>query len=1148
MTLKFNHFDTRLNQWLHTDGNTNNPDSVLSEELDNTLLEFFFPDKEFSFGQMDEYSTPEDLKNHPARHVLLFSSKSRLLYGSPECLETVEKLCPDRKDRGAYGSIFLGSCKNAIHEKLNILVVDDATGANGGILADDEAYRLVGDCYGQISPQIYNELTQRQAEEKYRVIQHRFGWRSQDGEDIHYRFGKGTLRPHDLTALDYANPSNRPRIDLILPLSSFKGTDKDNPNAPSKPQIQPGLYSQRIWLGEKSQSQQGKTAISQLLASFPQGMKDIVEELEAQAIRLAQIQDDPRKVAQLYCEQYEKRKTIADERRSPTDLAETPPDLEEGNLDDYDSQTQKNDLLTYRLIKADLQGHCQLLETEKVKHHLSRFVQKQWRDIAIGRTLSFDRGTIIPSKELKNGEICVPWFDEGEKVLNFRSPFLNSNGLCVSLNKHVQDYIGPDGRPLEGIIIVSDEDHQRIQARIAALKARGIETQEVDPVETESERQGRDFDGDCIGVELASIYPNLTAEAEARNLPQNAYAPTLKLKKQSFYREDGTQPLFEEIAIFMSDSISVGVINNQVTALEALESEIEILKTYGNFQQQSSYLDTVANHYQKLFERESDAKNPRPIREEYRARMKEIVDLASAQNRTSAVVERSLSINRSIYRSMVEAGCYQNQIAVDTFKSARAPELDLIQENKRYLYRDVGYIKDKKLPSAYLNEAIAPGGYSPVELLIAQTNKYFQQSQLESRPIVQFQDLFGDVEFIPQQKFAALLAKHEFDRKFNEATRLEQRRQTEQGPYAIVQTKGGAQIEITNLTRYGHPGIWNAQTLNLKLREIPEQQRTPVRSHGLLAVAQIGGEMENGQPKYLPLGTVSQQSAQDYKLRAGMTSIGATLIEIKPQLKPSQIKLLFGQANAIAENFRAAIPESERLSAAAAAWSVSATREEELEKKSKISQSNREMASDNPDNYEAQQQEDTRKKVSNFVFAAFGEEILSRLNQLQFANLKITGIAKEGDRFQQKLWNLEEKHEIEIGQSERPAENEQHNTIAVFVKDNNGEYREYGVLEQRTGRLPIGTKAQASIVPGETYTAKATLAEAGKPAIDFTIREISKFSHANKVFNSERVILSVGQVPISNETVKIKLGDRTLGELDADSVRALRQANYLNNG
>ncbi|MEH1931785.1 MAG: hypothetical protein V7K14_21350 [Nostoc sp.] len=34
----------------------------------------------------------------------------------------------------------------------------------------------------------------------------------------------------------------------------------------------------------------------------------------------------------------------------------------------------------------------------------------------------------------------------------------------------------------------------------------------IDPAETESERQARDYDGDCIGVAKASLYPNLTAE------------------------------------------------------------------------------------------------------------------------------------------------------------------------------------------------------------------------------------------------------------------------------------------------------------------------------------------------------------------------------------------------------------------------------------------------------------------------------------------------------------------------------------------------------------------------------------------------------------------------------------------------------------
>jgi hypothetical protein len=1163
MTLVFKHFDTRLNLWIHTDGDTKNIDSILSEKLDHTLLEFFFPNKEFSFGKMDEYSTPEDLKSHVDGHVLLLSSKTRLLYGPPECLEIIEKLCPDRKDRGAYGSIFLGSCKNAINEQLNILVVDDTTGENGAILPNDVAYKLVGDCYGQVSTEVYDQLTKReeQDDKNYRVIQHRFGWRETDGEDTKYRFGKGTLRPHRLERLPWTKGT--PKVDLIIPLSSFKGTDKDNPSGSIKPQIKPGLYNQTIWLGEKSQSQKGKTAISQLLASFPQGIRDFVDELEKQAQELAEIQKDPRKVAQLYCEKYEKRKAFTEQQKTSLDqeIANQVVDITlekqvelsavNVNLDEYlntddlnedNAKSEKDDLLMYKIIKADLLGHYQLLETEKVRQELSRFMQNEWRDIALGRTLTFDRGMIIPSKELKNGEICVPWIKEGEKILNFRSPFLNSNSLCVSINKHVEDYLGSDGKPLEGIIVVNDEDHKRIQARIDALKALLIETDEVDPTETESERQGRDFDGDCIGVELARKYPNFTAEAEYRNIPENAYAPTVKLKKQSFYREDGTQPSFEEIAIHMSDSISVGIINNHVTALEALESEIEILKTSGTREQQSEYLDQVSSHYKTLLTQENNERYPKSIRGEYREQIEDFLTLSSVQNITPENIHKAMEINRLMYRRMIEEACYQNQIAVDLFKSAKTPDMDLIKENKRYLYREVNYIKDKKSRSVYLDEGIAPKGYSPVELLINQTNKYFQEAQLESRPIVQFQDLFKGVEFTPQQKFAAILVKQEFDKKFNEATRLERQRETEQGPYAIIQTPQGAQIEITNLTRYGHPGIWKAQTLNIRLEEISENSRTPNKPHKLLAVAQIDEETdpEGGQPVYRKLGTVRQQSAINYKLKAGMTTVNATLIEIKPELSKSQTKLLFQQAYESAEARNASIPESERLSIAAAAWSISATRQDDVEKKFNNSSETAE--------FEDKQQVDTQKKVSNFVFAAFPNEIISRLKELQFTDIKLTGIGKEGDSFKGKVWNSKEKYSIEIRASHYPQGHERHASRLVFVKDSDGQYKEFAVLEQRTGRLPIGIKAQANIMPGEAYTAKATFQESGKPPVEFTIREISKFSYAGRIFNSEQITLSIGNVPVPDQTVKIKLGEKTLGELDADSIKQLQEFNCLNNG
>lgn len=1131
MSLEFKHFDTRLNQWIQTDGDQTNPQSILTEKLDNTLLEFYFPGKEFSFGHLDEYSNPEDLRNHPDGHTLLLSSKTRLLYGSPECLEVIDKLCPDRKDRGAYGSIFLGSCKNAINEELNILVVDDSNGENGGLIDKEDAYKLVGDCYGQVSTQFYNKLTKReeQQDKSYRVIQHRFGWTENDGQDTKYRFGKGTLRPYIFDDIKYTNPDNKPKIDLILPLSSFKGTDKDRPGGAIKPQIQPGLYRQKIWLGEKSQSERGKTAISQLLASFPQGIKDFAEELEAQAQKLSESQSDPRKVAQLFCEKYEKRKAFTEEQKASLEQQITS-EATDGSLvkqlelltwneaeeqfepsDDLDDQSEKDDLLMYKLIKADLvSGHNQILETEKVRKELAKFVQGEWRDIALGRTLTFDRAMIIPSKELKNGEICVPWLDEGEKVLNFRSPFLNSNGLCVSTNKLIDDRLGPDGEPLKGIIVVNDENLECIKAR--------LQPDEIAPLETESERQGRDFDGDCIGAALARRYPNFTAEAEYRNQPENAYAPTVKEKKQSFYI-NGDQPPFEQIAIHMSDGISVGIINNQVTALEVLESEIEILKNYGTLEQKSQYLDRVLEHYEKLLEEE----NSEPIREEYKPHIQEFITLAKNPDRTPKIIEQAMNTNRQMYRKMIEEACYHNQVAVDLFKSSRKPEMGLIKENSRYLYRKADYIRDKKSTAVYLNSGIKAEGYSPVELIIKQTNKYFQESQLESRPIVQFNGLFKDVEFTPQQRFSAIAVKYKFDKLYNAAVGMERRRETERGPSAIIQTQQGTKLEITNLLRYKHPGIWKAESINLKLE-------TDKRSNKLLAIAQIDNELDdNGQPKFRRLGTVSPQSIEENNLKPGMSANNAKLVEFKPELTKGQTRLMFSQAYKFAEAYRESIPESERLSAAAAAWSVGAARQDELEDKqfdkSRI-----------------------QKKTPNFVFAAFPDEIVSRLDQMQFTDLRVGTLRSEANNFKGKEWSQDEKYSLEIRASQHPPGHDRHGARLVFVQDTDGQYKEFAALEPRTAHLPIGTKAQANIVGGETSTADATIEVPGREPIRFNIREIKKYSYPEKTFHGESVTLEIGNKAVPTGVVRIKLDGKLLGELDADSIKQLQAVNYLADG
>ncbi|PSB00340.1 hypothetical protein, partial [Merismopedia glauca] len=754
--------------------------------------------------------------------------------------------------------------------------------------------------------------------EEYRVVQHRFGWREGDGQDSTFRFGKGTLRPQHLSNLSYADPNNEPKIDLILPLSSFKGTDKDNPNGATKPQIKPGLYTQQIWLGEKALSQKGKTAISQVIPSFPGGMKDYLEELESRASKLSEIQHDPREVAKLYCQKYEERKESQKSGVRSQELRGKEEEVVE--LESTDSEVEseeREDPRMYQLIKADVEGgHFQLVEMEKVRRELAKFIQKQWKEIATGYSLTFDRATIIPSKDLKNGEICVPWMEEGEKVLNFRAPFLNSNGMCLSVNKLVSDRLSPDGSDLEGVIVVNDETLEQINQRIEALKAQGIETDEIVPLQTESERQARDFDGDTLGVALARDWTNLALEVESRNLKEFAYAPTVKLPKQSFYNPDGSQPPFEEIAHFMSDSMPVGVTNNQVVGFVCLSSEIEILKTHGTKEQKLGYVLTVADHYRRLIEQAKDTESPKPLDPNYQKIIQDFIKLSLDPKN----IDSALELNRQFYRQLIEAACFENQVAVDMFKSARAPDMELIAENRRYMYRDVNYIKDKKSPTAYLDRTIEPTGYSPVEVIINQTNQYYQESSLQSREISQFDQLFEGVEYSNQQKLAATQVKQDFDQVMVEAIRLDKRRQSDVGPSATFISTKGVEIEITNLVKSDFPDIWKSTGKQFNIHLKPNQTGT---HHQLVAYAKLEGQQE-----YLPLGTLSVDFIRELKLQPGMVTT-AKLTSFTPEISQDQVQALFKSAYLIANDFRQSIPPEQLPAMAAAAWAVSTTREAE---------------------------------------------------------------------------------------------------------------------------------------------------------------------------------------------------------------------------
>ncbi|WP_321162549.1 hypothetical protein [Nostoc sp. KVJ3] len=167
---------------------------------------------------------------------------------------------------------------------------------------------------------------------------------------------------------------------------------------------------------------------------------------------------------------------------------------------------------------------------------------------------------------------------------------------------------------------------------------------------------------------------------------------------------------------------------------------------------------------------------------------------------------------------------------------------------------------------------------------------------------------------------------------------------------------------------------------------------------------------------------------------------------------------------------------------------------------------------------------------------------------MQFTEPKLVTLNHEANHFLGRDWNKDDLHPIEIRASHHPVGHERHVSRLMFVQDADGEYKEFAMLETRTAQLPIGTKAQASMVGVEPATAKATIGLPGNEPIEITIRELKNFSYAGLVFNAEPVNLEFGTVPIPDKTVKIKIDALTLGELDSDSLLQLKQVDYLKNG
>jgi hypothetical protein len=206
----------------------------------------------------------------------------------------------------------------------------------------------------------------------------------------------------------------------------------------------------------------------------------------------------------------------------------------------------------------------------------------------------------------------------------------------------------------------------------------------------------------------------------------------------------------------------------------------------------------------------------------------------------------------------------------------------------------------------------------PIDLMVRQTNQFYQVSKLEARPTHQFRQLFKQA-YSAEQEAGAKTIRDTYNQYVRRAKDLEEKALTEPGPVlTATSVRTGKQIEITNLLKFDHPDVWRATYLNIRL--VDNDKPTDKMPHSLIAMAIVNGvQDENGLPVWKRLGTVSKDSVKEHSLHAG-TLLSSAQVELKAGIGKHQVKAIFKEANQYLQQVNAQTPEDQKGSMASALW------------------------------------------------------------------------------------------------------------------------------------------------------------------------------------------------------------------------------------
>ena len=991
----------------------------------------------------------------------------------------------------AYGSLLFGECEYfAEVEDIKVLIVDDETGKCGGVLPEEQALLLVGDGDGRIDHKLHEQLGNIPSTQ----FQVRGIIKSQEGINANQTI-KGTLAPINLSNIGSS-------YDLVLSKSQLgKGrknklyNEKTGIKINRQTEVEPGEYTLTIGIGNRENARTVEAATgAQYWVGLPEGAEnDALPRVQQRLIELDGIANDPRKVALDYIQRVERRLAGDFKRETGSKL------IHDFDLDDFGNVIEeafgdKDTELMYQLLKADLEGHLQIIETPKVINFLSEHLQEQYRDCSTGRFIKFQSSMLMTCNRLKDWEICDRTKPDGAKVLYHRPPVGNTNVMAVLTN----------------CLLEGEEIHPgsiKLNRRTAtALNS--------------------DCDGDKPLTALAQDFPSTTQEIQFKTQPENRYPESVLPQKAAYCGS------FEKIALEAARD-NIGIVANLAMKAIAIESECSQIpaneqRTFlanlsanlarcasGNLPKEAEHLKDLLNDFNEYNNHfTSENQNSNNAFQDYLIPLQE-----PERNNTlnSKEVTEGLAKAQQLFHNLSGVIDQQLKIEGQSGKSALRSDSEVIKLCTELCdYPQVYALEDRNEKWAYLDKPIRSNLHTALDLLVQETNQHFEINALTPRPLSQFRDLFKDIDFNSSQLEIAATYKQQYEGLIRAAHDIKQQveiNRHQPNLRMVAKSKKGNQIEIR---------LNQKDTKHLQAYSLDKMQISLLKdNNNYKAFAVVPGETTiNKRRQVVPakkqLGLLTEASVIENKdtfqtlhhqNKNNWIELGKLDININPALNTSHEKAAFKLAYEYASKTRENIPDKERLAIAAAMWNLSTKRVKE---------------------------EYDINKRAGAVFAIFGEEIKEQLHQLQFTEFTVVGTHRDTSEHKGKVWKGEKVPiQIELAPSYIDSSSQGRWLVA--------EGKKLGMLSPSDAQMSVGAIAKATIT-SEASTGVTITTPKGN-SIEVNKLKSGAFADVDWNKQSYQATVTISVKPSKNSQ-KPDIGiamikDRKLGELKPESFEKL---------